>query len=102
MKITLSKAKELCIKKWEYIVENDGDYSEEDLVIEIPELIDLFSNCAYCELFIDEWCNHCPINLGKGVYKNIACLYAGHPFHTWVHKRTKENAQTVLNLIKEK
>lgn len=47
--MTKKQAKELCIKKWEYIVNNNG--SDKGLINEIPELENLACECAYCELY---------------------------------------------------
>lgn len=94
MELTKKKAIELSIKKWEWIVENDG--SEDFLLDEIPELNDLSANCGLCEKYWknDAFCRKCPIN------KDHDCYDKKHLFHIWLYDKTKKNAQKVLDLIK--
>ena len=94
MKLTKEKAIELSIKKWEWIVENDGSMA--GLTLAIPELIGLASNCGLCEKYWKDhaFCKNCPINYGYD------CYDIEHPFQEWGIDNTKESAQKVLDLIK--
>lgn len=92
--LTLEKAKELAILKWQYIVDNDGsDYGLKDMY---PFLNSLFCNCSYCELFLlnsEVSCFRCPINI------DLSCLDNGSLFDEWCKIPSKENAKKVLDLI---
>lgn len=102
MELTLEKAKELAIKKWEWIVENKGkSFGVED---SIPELKGLNSECAYCELFADykDECDGCPLSFKKEGIQVLGCFHKGHPYLKWDLRPTKSNAQKVLDLIKSK
>lgn len=109
MKLTKKKAKELCIKKWEYIVNNDGILDGERLRFAIPEIKDLSAECAYCELYLYTvsakiyYCFECPLRpkYSKDYDEyDYGCLQQNHPFNIWWDNKTKENAQKVLDLIK--
>jgi len=90
MKLTKKQAKELSVKKWEYIVNNDGrDYG---LLKKYPELDNLQSSCGYCEKYL---CDDCPINNGF----LSGCVSKNHPYYKWTKNYTKANAQRMLNLI---
>lgn len=99
--MTKEEAKQLCIKKWQWIVDHDG--SSDDIEKALPELVKYPSNCAYCELFrftnSGVRCIDCPINMGLKRLNRDACCHYDHPWNNWVCNRTKENAQTVLDLI---
>lgn len=107
MKLTKKKAKELAIKKWEYIVENDG--SDSRLTLFVPEVYNMLWRCPYCELFAtnvgqddNEYCFECPIRPKIfNIYKQPGCWQSDHPFKKWIQNKTKENAQKVLDLIKK-
>jgi len=108
MKLTKKKAKKLSILKWESHVIAGG---EDDYFIEENPEFELFENeCPFCELFIHEsdkktglqTCYGCPL---KPILENYnfdlcGCLQNGHPYAKWDDERTEENAQGVLNLIK--
>ena len=96
MKLTKKQAKELSIKKWEYIVENGG--SSHGLIDALPELSGLLYECGYCEKYRD--CGDCPISLKKGKFK-YCCGNFLHPWTNWCDNPTKANAQRVLDLIKK-
>jgi hypothetical protein len=102
--MTKEEAKELCIKKWEYIVENDGDDSR--LIMDMPELNNLVNQCAYCELYIGDrvnerlFCKECPLNINENQRFYCGCNTDGHPFMKWNNEPNKETAQAVLDLIK--
>ena len=109
MKLTKKKAKELCIKKWEYIVNNDGILDGERLRFAIPEISSLPGKCAYCELYRHTesvkfyYCFKCPLRpkYSKDYDKyNFGCHQQNHSFKIWYNNNTKENAQKVLDLIK--
>jgi len=96
MKLTKKQAKELSIKKWEYIVSNNGDC--EGLLDKYPELKNLRADCGYCEKYWKAFggCGgRCPLNL-----KGITCSDEPHPWIEWVNNPTKANAQKVLALIR--
>jgi hypothetical protein len=96
MKLTNEKAIELSIKKWEFIVDNDG--SSALLIFDIPELQDFSAHCGLCEFNDrsgDGFCVECPIG-----GENMSCGYREHAWYKWEECRTKENAQKVLDLIK--
>ena len=103
MKLTKKKAKELSIKKWEYIVGNNG--SEVRLLDTLPELDGLNDDCGYCEKYKTPGkmylCTKCPINFGLHDTYGCSCLIKPHPFLTWNRLKSKANAQRVLDLIKE-
>lgn len=103
--MTKEEAKELCILKWEYIVNNEG--SEDGLINKYPELNKLLYECAYCELYFNDnskhHCDNCPIKIkySKRTNKYYGfCLTPDHPYNKWDNANTKENAQVVLDLIK--
>lgn len=106
--MTKQKAKELCILKWQYIVDNNG--SNDGLVEKYPQLSMLRCNCAYCELYVNTaskknmHCVKCPIKPSKLDYLEYGwgCDQEGHPYHKWTMNRTKINAQAMLNLVKRK
>lgn len=93
MKLTKKQAKELSIKKWEYIVGNKGNSN--GLTDKYPELKELAAECGYCEKSPLD-CEGCPLNL-----KGIVCTNKSHPWAKWSYNRTIANAQKVLDLIRE-
>lgn len=95
--MTLQEAKRLAIKKWEWIVGNDGACDWRKLEADIPEISIFYGNCSYCHLFGANNCKSCPLNLN-----GITCkkTYSEHPFRIYADNKTKQNAQKVLNLIK--
>jgi len=101
------KAFKLSIKKWKYIVRNDG--SDDGLLAVYRELKSLEANCGLCEKYIWtsnkklEFCAKCPIRLRVVDYdrlSSIGCYQNKHPFRRWRTNPTKENAKKVLKLIK--
>ncbi len=119
-KLTKEKAKELSIKKWEFIIEKGGDADIED----IPEVKHFKYKCPYCELFVKkdeygyEYCDGCPLDLPKEEYtytkddsdwmspteKEVyfkGCCQDNHPWSIWNDDPTVENAEAILKLIKE-
>ena len=104
--MTQQQAKELCILKWQYIVDNNG--CQGGLCIKHPELSKLLSNCGYCEIYYNTHsinllkCLDCPIRPEKENYNNLSkegCLQKCHPYFKWYTNQTVENAQSVLDLI---
>lgn len=89
MKLSKKKAKELSLKKWKYIVGNNG--SEDGLTAAIPEIKDFSANCGYCEKYE---CYECPLFID-----DKTCTSYGHLYCIWVQNQTTENAQAVLDLI---
>ena len=94
MRLTKKQAKELSIKKWEYIVGNDGRQDINGLIDKHPELEHLEAHCGYCEKYHDNL-EKCPIFL------NSCCGGRSHPWNIWSDNHTEANAQKVLDLIKE-
>jgi hypothetical protein len=99
MKLTKKTAKALCIKKWEYIVANDGDYN--GLENSLPELSFCNFLCGYCELtntkLFNTNCRKCPLYILTGK----ECFDPDSTYATWRKNQTKANAQKVLDLIKK-
>lgn len=100
-----AEAKEFCVTKWEYIVDNGiGDLYKDN-----PELVRFVNGCAYCTLFIASQgagfisCRKCPIRISSNSYKKsrVGCEQDGHPFREWNYSKTTANAQTLLDLINE-
>ena len=95
MKITeqlsFSEAKRLGIKKWQMHVDAGGCY---DLVIRDEEINNILNSCGFCE----RWKMNCEkCEFGKvGIY----CRCRGSLFNKWVLQPTKENAEKILNVIK--
>ena len=98
MKLTKKQAKELSIKKWEYIVGNKGKSNGLNEVH--PELLKLYCNCGYCENYFNNICKNCPL-LIKVNNQWLNCGIGSHPWNIWFNKQTKINAQKVLDLIRE-
>ena len=100
MKMTIEEAYRLAVKKWEYIVNNDD--SNIGMYEAIPVLLIFKNGCSYCELFenLYDGCKDCPLSIFKVRYNGVlACDRAKHPYSRWVHHKTRENAQKVLDLI---
>lgn len=100
--MTPEEAKELAIKKWQYIVNNNGD--DRGLINAISDLAHLLNECAYCQLYLyfDRSCSGCPLNI---IGQN--CLKDDTFYRKWVdawHRNDTENmkkhAIEVLELIK--
>lgn len=99
-KLTLKEAKRLSLLKWEFIVNNGGDFGLGKMITEQPELKSLNNNCGFCERAAQKFggCqdkSNCPLWVG-----NLACPDTGHPWDTWRDISTRENAEAVLDLIK--
>jgi len=92
MGLTLKEAKVLSEKKWQAIVDNDGDdYKIEELV---PEVSGLYNECPMCEFVIKQnglFCFSC-------IYHNTACELS---YSDWTSHKSKKTAQAVLDEIKE-
>jgi len=106
--MTFKKAKNLSIKKWEWICSNHlqegesiNEY-EDRLCDAIPELKPLSCNCAFCELYDPgEWnyCIKCPFNI-----RGITCGHTGHIYTKWEdsnsNRARKRHAVKILEFIK--
>jgi len=106
MKLTKKQAKELCIKKWTYIVENNGKVS--GLTGKCPELSTLNGYCGYCEKYVEtssktlKRCFKCPIRPKIKDYDNKynkGCLQLISPCYNYSCNPCRETAQLVLNQI---
>ena len=98
MKPTLQEAYDLAILKWQWVVNRGGGQYKEDLAEEIPELGNFPANCSYCELFYEDYCEGCPLNITPE-FGGHGCLEETHPWNIWMDDLTKENAEKVLELI---
>ena len=106
--LTKKHALELSVKKWQYIVENDGDYYYDELISKYPELRNLKANCGLCEKYANKLggkynhCFGCPLLIPNDNYdySKMGCCQIQHPFlHYFFYKNTKENAQKVLDML---
>ena len=66
--LTLQKAYELAVKKWEYIVGHNG--SQNGLSSVFPEMDYFKAECSYCQMFfvndnMNTTCGNCPLLLDK-------------------------------------
>ena len=92
MELTLELAKELAEKKWQAIVDNEGNDSNiEELV---PELVGMKSECAMCEFVIAQSGLGCP----TCIYFITACSTS---YSNWVSNACSVTAQGVLDKIKK-
>jgi len=89
--LTLEQAKELSEKKWQAVVEHDGD----DCHIEIwvPEVDGMQNECAMCQYQLIERKNGCE----KCLYNEVC----NGTYSTWVSNANSKTAQLVLDHIKE-
>lgn len=102
MKLTLKKAFELSIEKWEYLSTKDYTHwynSHADIKYSFPHLFILEGECGLCEYYseLDAGCYNCPLFIDE---RN--CSTIGHLWDWWSRNPNKANAQAVLDLIKEK
>jgi hypothetical protein len=103
--MTKEEAKEWAIKKWQYIVDNNG--SSMGISKAIPKLEEFINVCSYCELYfyisneIFEYCVGCPLIVESENYDygNSGCGQKNSLYDIWYKDSTKENAQKVLDLI---
>jgi hypothetical protein len=92
--LTPEKMKELSIEKWEFLVKNPDKFRSVTSVI--PELEEFTGDCPYCEMYYGFFaCKGCPVQIDE---QN--CLCDNHPFSQYIYKPTSENAQKVLDIIK--
>lgn len=106
--MTQKEAIELSIKKWEWIVDNGGSYSVTELIGKFPGLEDFHNGCPLCELYYEtsegkkKRCAECPLaEKYKRIYKdNCGCHMKSHPFNKWCMTYSKEDAQKVLDMLK--
>ena len=100
--MTPEEAKELAIKKWQYIANNNGD--DRGLVDALPELGGLLNDCSYCDIYLNvsPGCAGCPLKeIGQ------RCLDRSSAYQRWAFayntkdtERMKVHARDVLELIK--
>lgn len=91
---TPKEMKELSIKKWEFLVENPGRFMS--ITSAIPELEEFTGDCPYCDMYFSYFaCEECPVKVDK-----LNCLDDNHPFSQYIYNPTSENAQKVLDIIK--
>ena len=99
--MTKAEAKKLCIKKWEWIVENSEvmiNYAR--MYKELPELEELLNNCGYCELYLfSKNCRKCPLVKIHGQKEN--CNRDNSTYMKWARTPSLQNAQKMLDLIKQ-
>lgn len=109
MKLSKEKAIELSIKKWQWIVDNNGSNNLYKLLRAVPELKDIEEYCGLCHKYLRVMtkpysvsCGKCPIDITKTNRKDhtSGCWQDGHPFMIFEACPTKEYAQKVLDLIK--
>lgn len=98
MYLSKEDTKELSLQKWEYIVGNDG--SDHGLLYAVPDLKHMRNECSYCEVFRDNECEGCPVNVGRDS-KFSGCGQKFHPFMIWHNDRNRQNAELMFNLIKK-
>lgn len=89
--LSFSEAKQLGIKKWQMHVDAGGYY---DLVIGDEELKCLRGRCGFCERW-EVKCKNCEFGKVAGI-----CSYRGSLYEIWSNDGTKENAEKILNVIK--
>jgi len=109
--MTKQQAKELSIKKWEWIVDHQGD--SDGQLDSMPELIPLLHECGYCEKYFytksDELllCAKCPIRPGISEYNETGdsgCAQEKHPYMKWCRANGAKKlhyAKQLLELIKQ-
>jgi len=100
--LTIERAYELAVKKWQYIVDNNGKEPDE-YPYELKIIKLLLFECSYCEMFFDiePKCEGCPLKIFEKnpEYYSSNCRNDKHPYEIWTKNETKENAQAVLDLI---
>ena len=96
-------AKELVLKKWEWIVKHGHTYRmkpisemEFELLRAVPALLDIRSGCGYCEKY--GGCHECPI---PPLDSGFDCWDMKSVYRIWLYKRTKKNAQAMLDLVRK-
>lgn len=101
------EAIELSIKKWEYIVGNNG--LSTNLIVVFPELGEMKGRCPLCDLYFYgetkklTTCAKCPLRpkVKKGYnYDESGCCQESHPWNIWDNNRNEVTAYAVLDLIK--
>lgn len=94
--------KQKCINQWRWIVAHPGsskdDWAEAHRVL--AKEIEEHSLCHAClEVYLrNTGCNKCPINWYTT--KRNHCCYGKNVYNTWNQNKTKQNAQAVLEVIK--
>jgi len=100
------QVKDLCILKWQTIVDHGGGQLSEWYLPN--ELMGLKFNCALCHVFINNRltnCNGCPLDFIESKQPVNGCQKKGHPFLKWAsingRKRELFYAKKILKLLKE-
>lgn len=105
--ITYEKARELSIKKWEFLANNPLPANDNDLKFltdTLPELKDLLFLCGFCEYTVEHYgmvmedhpnCSFCPL-WKKYNPSKPPCIQS---FQVWQYHPTEGNAQLVLDDI---
>lgn len=96
--MTIQQAYYWVIRKWNYVVKCDG--SDDTIFDKYPRLREFESECAYCQLFIKQGCDGCPLNIGEKLPTLGSCWNIQHPWRAWYKNKTKETALKVVELIK--
>lgn len=101
-KRTLKEALEVCIRKWDYVVEHELRYDDHEHMRDLPEEIyDLIRKdtayCPLCTLFYHKkGCGKCPL-----VVKGSTCIDGGHPFDLYSMSNGIIYAKQILDILKE-
>lgn len=93
------EAKKWAIRKWEFIVENEGYCDYDTMIAKYPKLEEFTFYCSYCNKYWLNNCLDCPLRIKSG-NKFIVCNDEEHPHDIWCRNKSKINAQRVLDLIK--
>lgn len=81
---------------WQWIVDNESD--KEEWAEVHSELCNEVISHYFCHACLEAGsCEYCPVKWGEGV---TYCEEEGSAYLTWTLKKTKENAQAVLDTIK--
>ena len=95
------------IRKWEGIVKNNGIFTKKQKSYYTKYI----GRCPLCELYIitkvikkelETWCKACPLFIeDNNLYPNTPnCAIYIHPYYKWYTNQTSDNAQVILNLLK--
>ena len=97
VKLTAEQALDFSIKKWEAIVENDGQGISPEQKKKLG-IWNFNSTCGLCEKYRRDYsCTKCPF-IGENDH---GCSNDLHIWRQWYINTTKENAQKVLDALKE-
>ena len=98
MELTLEKAKELSAKKWELLVENDGN--EKKVLETLPDLSNFRNKCAMCEFVYTQDNPSCDSCLYTGIcldvygdFLNIPCSYTAREVYNKIIYRNQNEKE---------